>query len=130
LLPGKWILAYLQPGPNGETIDRRIPFPDFAFNDNFQAFTTNTVINTGELFGPWAYVNVSGSLQEYDPITNQVPKRLRANIEAGKLCARQMCLDLPIRGEGLFDSLYLGERLRIGQNINGGGARIVQIRID
>ena len=35
-----------------------------------------------------------------------------------------------IQGEGLFDSLYLGERLRIGQNINGGGAQVVQIRLD
>ena len=39
------------------------------------------------------------------------------------------CLPLPIRGEGIFDSVYLGKRLRIGQNINGGGARVVQIKL-
>ena len=28
-----------------------------------------------------------------------------------------------------FDGLYLDKRLRIGQNLNGGGARIVQVRV-
>ena len=31
-------------------------------------------------------------------------------------------------GEGLFDGVYLDDRLRVGQNLNGGGARIVQVR--
>ena len=58
----------------------------------------------------------------------------QANINGGKLCILEKtegnCISLPISGEGLFDSLYVGERLCIGQNINGGGARIVQIRLD
>ena len=27
-LPGLWHLAYLTPGPDGATVDRRIPFPE------------------------------------------------------------------------------------------------------
>jgi hypothetical protein len=133
LLPGTWILSYLQPGPNGEGIDRRIPFPEFAFNDNFQVFNDTSVVNIGQVLGPWVEVQVSGTLQEDDPTTTSVPKRFRANIQGGKLCVFQdnCIIDLPmIQGEGLFDSLYLGQRLRIGLNINGGGARIVQIRLD
>jgi hypothetical protein len=39
-------------------------------------------------------------------------------------------IDLPmIQGTGLFESLFVGDRLRIGQNLNGGGARVVQIRL-
>jgi hypothetical protein len=131
LLPGTWILSYLQPGPNGEGIDRRIPFPEFDFNDSFQVFTDTSVVNIGQVLGPWVEVQVSGTIQEDDPTTTSVPKRFRANIEGGKLCVLQdNCIGLPIQGEGLFDSLYLGHRLRIGQNINGGGARVVQIRLD
>lgn len=133
LFPGTWILAYLQPGPGGAGIDRRIPFPDFNFNDNFQIFGQDqTVVNLGQLLGPVANVQVYGTIQEPDPSSASVPKRLQANIQGGKLCLfqKQACIDLPIHGEGLFDSLYVGERIRIGQNINGGGARIVQIRLE
>jgi hypothetical protein len=149
LLPGTWILAYLQPGPDGVGIDRRIPFPDFDFNDSFQVFSnkdssaaataaaTAGVVNIGQVLGPWVDVQVSGTLEEDDPTTSTVPKRFRANIQGGKLCWNSYppktasCVSLPmIQGEGLFDSLYLGERLRIGQNLNGGGARVVQIRLD
>lgn len=129
LFPGKWILVYLQPGPDGATIDRRIPFPEFSFNDNYQSFTTDSVLNVGELFGPSVDVRVFGSIT---PVSedSQVPKRFRADITGGKLCWRPNCIDLPITGEGLFDSVYLGERLRIGQNLNGGGARVVQVRLE
>ncbi|KAL3932812.1 MAG: hypothetical protein SGBAC_010677 [Bacillariaceae sp.] len=138
LLPGNWILAYLQPGPDGAGIDRRIPFPGFDFNDNYQVFgsSSSQVTNIGQVLGPWIDVKVSGTLQEGDPSSTRIPKRFRANIEGGKLCVHAgsdtegACVGLPIQGEGLFDSLYLGERLRIGQNINGGGARVVQIRLD
>jgi hypothetical protein len=36
---------------------------------------------------------------------------------------------LPIEGVGVFESVFLGDRLRIGQNINGGGALAVQVRV-
>lgn len=136
LLPGKWMTVYLQPGPSGEGIDRRIPFPEFAFNDNFQIFGTNTVQNVGALWGPLLTVRVSGTLREADETVTTTPKRFVANIDEGKLCWGKeaneddsSCLRLPISGEGLFDGVYVGERLRIGQNINGGGARVVQVRL-
>ena len=131
LLPGTWELVYLQPGPEGGAIDRRIPFPDLNFNDNFQVFGDGTVVNVGQLLGPWIDVRVSGTVKEEDETTSSVPKRLIANINGGKLCLYKVhCIDLPIQGEGLFDSVYLGARLRIGKNINGGGALVVQIRLD
>ena len=55
----------------------------------------------------------------------------QAMIEKGELCYTDACIDLPmIQGEGLFESVYLGECLRSGQNINGGGARIVQVKLE
>lgn len=130
-LSGKWMLVYLQPGPDGAGIDRRIPFPEFSFNGNYQVFTYDSVTNIGELFGPSLFVQVFGNLGQEDDI-NETPKRFRVNIRGGKLCIvdDSKCLKLPIEGEGLFDSVFLGDRLRIGQNLNGGGARVVQVRLD
>ena len=132
-LPGKWMLVYLQPGPTGVGIDRRIPFADFDFNDSFQVFGPDSVRNVGQVLGPWVQVQVSGSLREETPGSRKVPKRFVAQIEQGELCVSSqeaVCVDLPIAGEGVFDSLYLGSRLRIGQNINGGGARVVQVKLE
>lgn len=167
-LTGKWKLVYLQPGPGGGGIDRRIPFPEFDFNDSFQEFDVEagTVVNTGELLGPWLVVRVGGTLSEEDSAVTNAPKRFRAIINRGQLCARDgPCLPLPISGEGLFDGVYLDERIRIGvpssagvtvtaaihlealqgngfprtahlsfafsgQNLNGGGARVVQVRVE
>jgi len=131
-LDGKWALAYLQPGPDGGGIDRRIPFPDLPFNNNYQIFSKKSLTNVGELLGPLLEVRVGGSLQEEDESSYSTPKRFRANIEKGALCVGdgdEKCIPLPIKGEGIFDGVYLGERLRIGQNINGGGARVVQVKV-
>ena len=132
-LPGKWSLVYLQPGPDGGGIDRRIPFPDLWFNNNYQVFTRESVTNIGELLGPLLEVRVGGSLQEIADASLSTPKRFQANINKGELCfgttADASCIPLPISGEGLFDGVYLGERLRIGQNLNGGGARVVQVKL-
>jgi hypothetical protein len=131
LFPGTWILAYLQPGPNGAGIDRRIPFPELDFNDSFQIFgEDNSVVNVGQILGSLANVQVFGTLQEGNLGSTSVPKRFQANIQGGKLCVKDFCAGLPIQGTGLFNSLYLGQRIRIGQNLNGGGARVVQIRLD
>jgi hypothetical protein len=73
--------------------------------------------------------NTFKRLRDEDPTNVLVPKRLIANIEGGKLCWQNSCISLPIQGEGLFDGVYLGERLRIGQNVNGSGARVVQVRL-
>lgn len=35
-LAGKWRLAYLQPGPDGAGVDRRVPFPELPWNDSFR----------------------------------------------------------------------------------------------
>jgi Uncharacterized conserved protein (DUF2358)/PAP_fibrillin len=145
-LSGTWILAYLQPGPDGAGIDRRIPFPEFDFNDNYQLFDLNSetskgkVTNIGQLLGPLVNIQVYGTLQGAHPQpypTSSIQRRYEANIQGGKVCfSKQLqpptnCwIDLPmIQGQGLFDSLYVGDRLRIGQNLNGGGARVVQIRL-
>lgn len=132
-LPGKWALVFLQPGPDGGGIDRRIPFPEFSFNHNYQIFTKDSVTNVGELLGTMLEVRVGGSLKEMDENSLSTPKRFQANIEGGNLCLgaeeKSPCAPLPIRGEGLFDGVYLGKRLRIGQNLNGGGARVVQVKI-
>jgi hypothetical protein len=130
-LPGKWMLVYLQPGPSGGGVDRRIPFPDLAFNDNYQVFTKDSITNIGELFGPGLDVRVYGGLQEDDAGSTAVPKRFTAQIQGGQVSwnGREI-LHLPISGDGIFDGKYLGERVRIGQNLNGGGARVVQVRMN
>ena len=129
-LAGLWRLAYLQPGPDGTGVDRRIPFPEFDFNDSYQRFGESSVLNIGELLGPTLRVEVGGSLTEEDASVVRSPKRFRADITGGGLCLGSLpCAPLPIKGVGLFDGVYLGRRLRIGQNLNGGGARIVQLRV-
>ena len=131
-LVGKWRLAYLQPGPKGEGVDRRIPFPEFGFNEQYQIFRQNPgrVTNVGEVLGPAVRVEVKGGLEELDSSVTRSPKRFRALIDDGALCAGSACAPLPISGEGLFDGVYLDDRLRVGQNLNGGGARIVQVRVE
>jgi hypothetical protein len=130
-LPGTWMLVYLQPGPEGGGIDRRIPFPELGFNNNYQTFGSDVVETVGQVVGPWVDVRVSDELHEENPTTMASPKRFQADIQGGKLCVQRIyCAPLPIQGQGLFDSVYVGERLRIGQNINGGGARVVQLRLD
>ena len=54
-LVGRWILVYLESGPQGGGVDRRIPFPEFSFNDSYQTFTQNSVENVGELLGPFVW---------------------------------------------------------------------------
>ena len=129
-LRGKWKLAYLQPGPDGAGVDRRIPFPELPDNDSFQIFGSDSVTNVGEVLGRRLEVRVSGSLAEDDPTDLTSPKRFRADINAGRICAGPAadapCVPLPISGVGLFDGVYLGPRLRIGQNLNGGGVRAAQ----
>ena len=141
LLRGKWRVAYLQPGPGGAGLDRRVPFPELPFNESYQIFGQDTVVNVGELLGPAVEVRVAGSLSEEDLTDQRSPKRFKANINEGALCGSftlgraekanigRLCAPLPISGEGIFDGVYLGSRIRIGQNLNGGGARIVQVRV-
>jgi len=144
---GTWRLVYLRPGPSGAGIDRRVPFPELPFNDNYQVFgrkgskdddttttTESSITNRGELFGPDLFLTVSGVLIDPDQRERTTAtgayKRLQADIQGGSLCwTPRFCVDLPITGTGLFDSVYVGDRLRIGQNVNGGGALVVQVRM-
>ena len=124
---------YLEPGPGGAGVDRRIPFPELPFNDQYQIFTPTSVTNVGELFGPNLFAKVEGNLSQVDDTTTSrvTPQRFRADIFGGALCNQQrMCISFPIQGVGLFDVLYLGERVRLLQNINGGGAAGIQIRME
>ncbi len=128
LLPGKWKVAYIRPGQDGGGLERRIPFPELPFNESYQQFTLDSVTNIGELLGPAVLVKVGGDLMEEDD-ADFTPKRFRADINRGNLCAGQrICVKLPIEGVGLFDGIYLGERIRIGQNLSGSGALVVQVR--
>ncbi|VEU39684.1 unnamed protein product [Pseudo-nitzschia multistriata] len=146
-LEGTWVVAYLQKGPSGAGIDRRIPFvPDWNYNDSFQVFASSDaadgarVTNIGQVLGPLVDIRVSGSLREITTTGNR--RRFEASIDGGNLCfggslpsgssavSGSCPVALPmIRGRGIFESLYLGDRIRIGQNINGGGARVVQVRL-
>ena len=72
------------------------------------------------------------------------PKRFRADLREGAVCAAatmgrvekanigRACAPLPLRGETyrVFDGEYIGARLRIGRDLNSGGARLVQVRVD
>lgn len=130
VLPGTWKLVFLQPGPTGAGVDRRVPFPEFSFNDQYQIFEKDSVVNVGEIFGPSLAVRVFGDLAQVDPDSRSSPKRFAARINGGTLCWKETtCVDLPISGDGLFDILYLGGRIRVLQNIDGGGARGVQVRM-
>jgi hypothetical protein len=88
--------------------------------------------NVGQVLGPNVFVAVFGDLVDVNSSREAGRKRLQANIRGGKLCFvfDAACLVLPISGVGIFDSVYLGDRLRIGQNVNGGGALVVQVRVD
>jgi hypothetical protein len=128
--------VYLRPGPEGAGIDRLIPFPELPFNENYQEFRKedDSIRNIGQLLGPFAFVEVWGDLMDIEPqngVQNHSPKRLQANITAGKICGinQKFCFPLPIQGVGVFESVFLSDRLRIGQNINGGGVLAVQVRV-
>eukprot|EP00980_Cylindrotheca_fusiformis_P029430 scaffold23474_cov125-Cylindrotheca_fusiformis.AAC.5 len=72
------------------------------------------ITNIGHVLGPLVDVKISGTLQEVDELSTRIPKDFRASIQGGTLCFHQTnCIGLPIEGEGIFASLYRGERLRI-----------------
>ena len=99
-LVGKWRLAYLQPGPKGEGVDRRIPFPEFGFNEQYQIFRQNPgrVTNVGEVLGPAVRVEVKGSLEELDSSVTRSPKRFRALIDDGAFAAAARALPISVGG--------------------------------
>ena len=44
-------------------------------------------------------------------------------------CQTPRCAPLPTRGDGSFDALYVGPRVRVSQNVEGGGVRTVHVRV-
>ena len=73
------------------------------------------------------------------PVT--LPRRFQADLAQGALCGSitmgsrekantgRLCGPLPIRGDGSFDLLYVGPRVRVSQNVEGGGVRTVHVRV-
>lgn len=139
---GKWRLAYLQRGFHSA------PPPAFQlqlpFNEQFQIFGQSSVVNVAEVLGSLLEVRAAGLWLQDEPSNIGTPKRFRADIDQGALCGAitigsaekanigRACVPLPLRGETyrVFEGEYLSPRLRIGQDINSGGARVVQVRVD
>ena len=136
---GKWRLAYLQPG-----LGARQQTLDLPFNEQYQIIGGGELINVAELLGSLLEVRAAGSWREDDAADLSSPKRFRADITQGALCGSvtmgsvakanigRACVPLPLRGETyrVFDAQYVGSRIRIGQDLNSGGSRIVQVRVD
>lgn len=57
--------------------------------------------------------------------STQLPKRVEANITSGQLHAFGLTLQLPIRGTGYFEVIFLGEQLRV---FRSGNALAVQVK--
>ena len=143
---GKWRLAYLQRGFDSK------PPPAFELpvQEQFQIFSQQQVVNVAEigkvwpLFGAAIEIRAAGLWLQDDPGDPAPPKQFRADIDQGALCGAitmgsvekanigRACVPLPLRGETyrIFEGEYLSPRLRIGQDINSGGARVVQLRVD
>jgi hypothetical protein len=105
-LRGKWRLVYVQPGPQDvlyPDTERRLLFPDLAWNDKYQIVGLSYIINVGELAGPLLEVRAAGSIAEVDasevllssrrqggqalPRTPIVgPRRFQADLAEGALC--------------------------------------------
>ena len=143
-LRGKWRLVYVQPGPQQflyPAAARPLLFPELPWNDSYQIVGVSDVINVGELAGPLLEVRAAGRLAEQDVGGGSLPKRFQADLSQGALCASitvgarekantgRLCGPLPIRGDGSFDALYVGPRVRVSQNVDSGGARTVHVRI-
>jgi hypothetical protein len=55
-----------------------------------------------------------------------MPVRVKASIQSGRLGLGPLQFDLPIRGEGMFEVMYLDSKLRIFKS--GAQAVVVQVR--
>jgi hypothetical protein len=133
---GKWRLAYLQRGRNAPL--------ELPFNEQYQIISRSEIVNVAELLGPTLEVRAAGAWREDLPASDQTPKRFRADISQGAVCAAvtmgrsekanigRACAERPLSGETyrVFEGEYVGPRLRIGQDLNSGGARVVQVRVD
>ena len=136
---GKWRLAYLQRSPNSSPA----PLLQLPSNEQYQIFSRSDVINVAELVGPSLEIRAAGAWRDNEPADMRSPKRFRVDITAGALCGTvtlgraekanigRACMPLPLRGETyrVVDGQYVGPRIRIAQDLNSGGARVVQLRV-
>ena len=79
-LRGKWRLVYVQPGPQDvlyPDTERRLLFPDLAWNDKYQIVGLSYIINVAELAGPLLEVRAAGSIGEMDASEVLLPSRRR-----------------------------------------------------
>ena len=140
MLRGKWRDVYLQRGPAGAGIDRRVPRLELPWNEHYQIFGKTSIVNVDEVFGTLLEVREAGKLREDDAIELAALSPSTAEITEGALCGSitvgkaekanvgRVCVPLPLRGEDAFSTQYLGTDLRITQRLNG-GARVVQVRV-
>mmetsp|Transcript_9152 Transcript_9152/g.12426 ORF Transcript_9152/g.12426 Transcript_9152/m.12426 type:complete len:85 (+) Transcript_9152:124-378(+) len=71
-----------------------------------------------ELSGEKVFVTASGSFAQADD-TKQLPKRINAFIEQGSVVFGERSFQLPIKGKGYFDVMYLDRNMRIFRGENG-----------
>ena len=139
LARGKWRLAYLQRGIDARNSALALPFT----NEQFQIFSQGSVVSAAEILGPTLEVRAAGAWRE-DSADISTPKRFRADITQGALCGSitmgraekanigRACAPLPLVGETyrVVNAEYVGRKLRISQDLNSGGSRVVQVRVD
>lgn len=85
---------------------------------------TRSVLNKAEYLGDKLWVTASGT---YTPLDDSpsLPKPIQANISSGCIHVFGVDIPLPIRGTGLFEVVYLDERVRV---FRSGGALAVQVK--
>ena len=140
---GKFRIAYLQEG-------REAPLrPSLNWvpitNENYRIYSRSDVISIAELLGPLIEVRAAGAWRDDAPASAATPKRFREDLSQGAICGAvtmgrvekanigRACAPLPLspRSETyrVVEGLYLDPRIRIDQDINSGGRRLVQVRV-
>ena len=70
------------------------------------------------------------STASHGTVSSSTPARARRLGSSITLtCQTLRCAPLPTRGDGSFDALYVGPRVRVSQNAEGGGVRTVHVRV-
>ena len=120
-------IEYLRTTQNEDGSWTPEPGPGVIVLETFEEATVGTVPAEWDDYVGWV-VNNDQNLP--DRPVHALVSDARAQFLAGARALGATLDALPISGEGLFDGVYLDDRLRVGQNLNGGGARIVQVRVE
>ncbi len=67
------------------------------------------------------------SLEEIDENILSALKRFQLGLKGGDLCVGTEKSPYILRRRAIFDGVYIGKYLRIVQNLNGTGVRLVQV---